>query len=190
MKNRAVFLDRDGVINRAFVRAGKPFPPRTLEEFEILPGVGEAVGLLRKAGYRLVVVTNQPDVATGAQRLELVEAIHRRIWKELGIDAIKACYHTDRDCCACRKPQPGMLLEAAAEFGLILTESFMIGDRWKDITAGKAVGCKTLFVDYEYDEPQPDAPDAIVHSLLEASLLIVNGQFSSPKSGEDNAKHQ
>lgn len=111
---RAVFLDRDGVINRAIVRDGRPFSPIALEEFEFLPDVKPAIDRLKSAGYRLVVVTNQPDVATGAQRRAVVETMHDRIRRDLGIEDIKVCYHIDKDSCHCRKPRPGMLLEAAA----------------------------------------------------------------------------
>src|SRR5437899_2684085 len=115
VKRRAVFLDRDGVINRANVRGGKPYPPDTLEQLEILPGVPEALERLRRAGFLNVVVTNQPDVGSGKQRREVVEAMHARLLKNLQIDAVKVCYHTDADACECRKPRPGMLLEAARE---------------------------------------------------------------------------
>lgn len=132
--NRAVFLDRDGVINRAVARDGRPFPPASLEKFEFLPGVVEAVAMLRRAGFRIIVATNQPDVGKGAQRREVVEAIHVHMQSVLPIDAVKVCYHTDENECACRKPKPGMLLEAAAEWSLDLSRSFMVGDRWRCIS--------------------------------------------------------
>jgi D-glycero-D-manno-heptose 1,7-bisphosphate phosphatase len=175
--NRAVFLDRDGVINRAIVREGRPFPPPSLEELELLPRVIEAIAGLRRAGFRLIVVTNQPDVGSGRQQREIVELMHERISRELSIDDIKVCYHVEQDNCPCRKPKPGMLLEAAAERALDLKRSFMIGDRWRDIEAGQAVGCKTILIRYEYDERQADKPDAIVNSLFEASELILSGKI-------------
>jgi D-glycero-D-manno-heptose 1,7-bisphosphate phosphatase len=174
---RAVFLDRDGVINRALVIEGRPFPPSGVEELELLPRVAEAIERLKRAGFRLIIVTNQPDVATGRQRREVVEAMHERLRREILIDDIKVCYHSDQDACACRKPQPGMLLESAAEWALDLKRSFMIGDRWRDIEAGQAVGCKTILIRYEYDERQADKPDAIVNSLFEASELILSGKI-------------
>jgi len=174
---RAVFLDRDGVVNRAFVKEGRPFPPSSVEEFELLPRVAEALERLKRAGFRLIVVTNQPDVATGRQRREVVEAMHERMRREILIDDIKVCYHIDKDACACRKPQPGMLLASAAEWSLDLKQSFMIGDRWRDIEAGQAVGCKTILIRYEYDERRADKPDAVVNSLFEASELILSGKI-------------
>ena len=171
---RAVFLDRDGVINRAVVRDGKPYPPATVEELEILPGVGEALARLRDAGFRLVVVTNQPDVARGTQRREVIDRMHARLAEELPIDEFRVCDHDDADRCACRKPNPGLLVEAAREAGLSLRDSFMIGDRWRDVEAGRRAGCATIFVDCEYDERRPDRPDAVVRSLPEAAGWILN----------------
>ncbi len=118
VSRRAVFLDRDGVLNRAVVRDGKPYPPASLEELEILPGVAQALKELRDAGFLNVVVTNQPDVATGKQRREVVEAINASLSEKLTLDVIKVCYHADADNCACRKPKPGMLLEAARELAV------------------------------------------------------------------------
>ncbi|MDX2099769.1 MAG: HAD family hydrolase [Leptolyngbyaceae cyanobacterium bins.59] len=176
--NRAVFLDRDGVINRVVLRDGKPYPPPSVEALEILPGVFEALKALRQAGFRLIVVTNQPDVATGVQSRDGVEAIHEHICTLLPIDAIKVCYHVDRDACSCRKPKPGMLLEATSEWSISLPDSFLVGDRWRDIGAGQAAGCRTILVQNHYSERQAESPDAIVSSLLEASQLILSNHFS------------
>ncbi len=170
---RAVFLDRDGVINRALVRDGKPYPPDTLKQLEILPGVPEALRRLRAAGFVNVIVTNQPDIATGKQRREVVEQMHDLIRATLAIDAIKVCYHTDANNCACRKPKPGMLLDAAQELGLELRASYMVGDRWRDISAGQAAGCKCLFVEYGYRENSPSHPYVAVKSLAEAAETIL-----------------
>jgi D-glycero-D-manno-heptose 1,7-bisphosphate phosphatase len=169
--SRAVFLDRDGVINRALVRDGKPFSPRSLEQFELLPGVAPALVALKDAGYRLIVVTNQPDVATGKTDRETVEAMHARLLSELPIDDVYACYHTDEHACSCRKPRPGMLLDAARKWGIDLTESLLVGDRWRDIEAGRAAGCRTLLVESDYRERRTEADHAVA-SLAEASQLI------------------
>ena len=170
---RAVFLDRDGVLNRAVVRDGKPYPPAGLEDFELLPGVEGAAAALRAAGYLLVVVTNQPDVATGKQRREVVEAMHERLRAGGLCDDIRACYHTDADGCDCRKPKPGMLLAAARELKIDLPRSHMVGDRWRDVAAGKAAGCTTYFIDYGYAESQAEHPDAVVSSLADAARKIL-----------------
>lgn len=169
LKQRAVFLDRDGVINRAIVREGKPYPPADLSELEILPGVPEALKRLHEAGFRLIVVTNQPDVARGAQTRAAVEAMHAALLAHgLPIDSFRVCYHDNANQCNCRKPAPGLLLAAAQEENIDLSASFMIGDRWRDVEAGRRAGCATLFVDYHYAEPEQSQPDARVKSLAEA----------------------
>jgi D-glycero-D-manno-heptose 1,7-bisphosphate phosphatase len=173
---RAVFLDRDGVINRAIVRDGKPYPPASLVELEILPGVHEALQKLHDANYLLVVVTNQPDVARGTAKREDVELMNAFLASQLPIDDFKTCYHDSGDKCNCRKPLPGALLEAAQEHNIDLSKSFMVGDRWRDVEAGASAGCKTFFINYSYAEQKPDAPDFIVSSLLEAKKIIL-GEF-------------
>jgi D-glycero-D-manno-heptose 1,7-bisphosphate phosphatase len=172
--HRAVFLDRDGVINRVVLREGRPYPPASVGDFEILPGVPEALAALKAAGFRLIVATNQPDVARGTQRREVVEAIHDLLRRTLPVDDVRVCYHADRDGCGCRKPLPGLLLEAARDWGIDLPSSFMVGDRWRDMEAGRAAGCRTLFVQAHYAERQPDRPDATVASLREAGDLILS----------------
>ena len=170
---RAVFLDRDGVINKSLVRNGKPHSPVSLEELSILPGVPEAIRALHGAGFLVVLVTNQPDVATGLQRRDVVENMHCNLRDMLLLDDIKVCYHTDGHNCSCRKPKPGMLLAAAQELNIDLAHSFMVGDRWRDIDAGKAAGCYTFFIDYGYKERKPENPDSVVASLEEASKVIL-----------------
>ena len=170
---RAVFLDRDGVLNRSVVRAGRPYAPTSLDESELLPGVLEALTNLRTAGFVLVVVTNQPDLATGRIRPEVAEAIHQKLRALLPIDDIKVCGHVDEDDCSCRKPRPGMLLEAARDWSIDLYRSFIVGDRWRDVAAGKAAGCKTIFVVYGYAEELADRPDFVVTSLPEAVKIIL-----------------
>jgi D-glycero-D-manno-heptose 1,7-bisphosphate phosphatase len=171
---RAVFLDRDGVLNRVLIRNGRPHAPASLDELEILPGVAAALDDLKAAGFRLIVATNQPDVGKGLLRREEVEALHEGLRRTLPLDAIKVCYHIDADACSCRKPQPGLLLEAAREWAIDLTRSYMIGDRWRDVDAGRAAGCKTIWVQCDYDDRQPEAPDAVVASLWEASRIILD----------------
>jgi D-glycero-D-manno-heptose 1,7-bisphosphate phosphatase len=175
MSRRAVFLDRDGVLNRSLVSQGKPYPPASPDEVEILPGVLEALRRLRAAGFLLICVTNQPDVARGTQRRDVVEAIHRVLLQSLDLDEILTCYHDDDDCCACRKPRPGLLLEAATRHAINLGESFMVGDRWRDIEAGHRAGCCTILIEYGYlEEAPPRAPDFTTGSLSEAAAWILN----------------
>lgn len=170
---KAVFLDRDGVINRAIVRNGKPYPPSSLIDFEFLPGAEATMRKLRDSGFLVIVVTNQPDVRAGAQRLSEVEKMHDRVRAAGLVDDIKTCFHIDSDGCNCRKPRPGMLIEAAKQRSISLTSSYMVGDRWRDVAAGKAVGCRTFFIDYGYAEHQPESPDFVVASLAEAGRLIL-----------------
>ncbi len=184
---RAVFLDRDGVLNRAIVVQNKPYPPANLAEFEVLPGAIEACAELRKAGFLLIVVTNQPDVARGTQRREVVEAINQTLLSNAPIDEIKVCYHDDGDQCTCRKPLPGLLMEAAKDWQIDLSSSFMIGDRWKDIESGRRAGCKTILVDGNYEEMLESTPDHRVRSLAEARDWIMN-HLSTSKQKEFKVK--
>jgi D-glycero-D-manno-heptose 1,7-bisphosphate phosphatase len=177
MMRPAVFLDRDGVLNRAGVRNGTPYPPASLQDLEILPGVAQALSALKASGYVLVVVTNQPDVARGTTTRESVEDIHHRIRSELCLDAILTCFHDNADGCDCRKPKPGLLLRAARDFDLDLASSFMIGDRWRDVEAGERAGCRTFYIDGGYDERSPASYDYRVGSLPEAAdILLALGQ--------------
>ena len=172
-KIKAIFLDRDGVINRTLVREGKPYPPRSIEELEILPGVAEALKKLQNAGFKLIVVTNQPDVARGTQTRAMVEEINATLQSRLPIDEFRVCYHDDADQCACRKPRAGALLQSAQEFGIDLKASFMIGDRWRDIEAGRRAGCKTIFIDYHYAEKERVEPDHYACHLTDATNWIL-----------------
>lgn len=169
----AVFLDRDGVINRAQVRAGKPYPPASLAELEILPGVPQALEDLKAAGFRLIVVTNQPDVARGTASRQSVDAMNDALLQQLPLDAVYTCFHDSADACDCRKPQPGLLLQAASRFHVGLPESFMVGDRWRDVEAGQRAGCRTIFIDYGYDEKQPESCDFRAGSLADAAQIIL-----------------
>ncbi len=170
---RAVFLDRDGVINRAIVRGGRPHPPAFPGELSILPGVPAALAGLKSAGFWLVVVTNQPYVARGAHTQAVVEALHAILRAQLPLDDIRVCYHDDPVSCECRKPAPGLLLAAAQAADLDLGASFMVGDRWRDVAAGQRAGCQSIFIDYGYAEPQPHPPYLRAHSLHEAADLIL-----------------
>jgi D-glycero-D-manno-heptose 1,7-bisphosphate phosphatase len=170
---KAVFLDRDGVINANLERDGKPVAPTSLAEFHILPGVPEAARRLKDAGFLLIVVTNQPDVTTGRTTKAVMEAMHAEIRRQMPIDDFEICFHTDADHCACRKPKPGLLLNAAAKHGIDLAASTMVGDRWRDVLAGQAAGCRTVMVDHGYAQDRPSVPDRTVMSLAEASTVIL-----------------
>lgn len=178
---RAVFLDRDGVINRTVVRDGKPYPPDSEDALEIIAGVAEALLRLRNHGYLLIVITNQPDVARGTTTRESVERMHQHLLAQLALDEIIACYH-DGDVCDCRKPKPGALLAAANRYGIDLNQSYMVGDRWRDVEAGQRAGCTALFIDRGYHERQPVAPFVRVKSLTEAAAWILEDKSASVAS--------
>jgi D-glycero-D-manno-heptose 1,7-bisphosphate phosphatase len=173
MTRRAVFLDRDGVINRAVLRNGKPYSPATLAGLRILPGVREACRSLREAGFLLILVTNQPDIARGKADAKEVSAIHGHLQRYLRLQDVKVCPHDDAAECDCRKPKAGLLLEAARDWDIDLSASYLVGDRWRDIEAGQRAGCQAMFIDYHYREPRPQAPFISVRSLRDAAMKIV-----------------
>jgi D-glycero-D-manno-heptose 1,7-bisphosphate phosphatase len=193
---KAVFLDRDGVINRPVVRDGKPFPPAGLDDLEILPGVEAALQTLRERGFWLCVVTNQPDVARGTQDRSVVEAMHDYLRNRLPLDAFQVCYHDDSDACGCRKPKPGLLVEAAAEHAISLTDSYMIGDRWRDIDCGYSANCTTIFIDRCYREALREQPHFRASDLQGAARIIVSREQSArassarESSGRESSAHQ
>jgi D-sedoheptulose 7-phosphate isomerase len=167
--SRAVFLDRDGVLNRVVIRDGKPYPPASVAELDIAAGAENALRELKAQGFKLLVVTNQPDLAKGLATPEDVDAINRKLAAALPVDEFFVCPHGDGDDCDCRKPKAGLLLQGARKHHIDLSLSFMIGDRWRDVEAGQNAGCRTVLIDQGYREKHPARPpDAIVHSLREA----------------------
>ncbi len=187
-KRCAVFLDRDGVINKPIVRDDRPYPPAKVEDFELYEDVMTGCAELAAAGYLLVVVTNQPDVARGTQTRVAVEDMHRKMREALPqIARVEVCWHagTDwRDSCDCRKPRPGMVLRAAQALDIDLSQSFLIGDRWRDVDCGHNAGCRTIFVDRNYAETMRQPPDWTVKSFGQAVELILQatGTAARPKS--------
>ena len=172
----AVFLDRDGIINRAVVREGQPYPPAGLKDVEIIPGAVSSIKRLAENGYIMIGITNQPDVARGTQSREIVEAINAMIQSRLPLREIFVCYHDNIDNCDCRKPKPGLIIMAAEKHGVDLSQSWMVGDRWKDITAGKAAGLKTIFVDYHYNERyEGPLADFTVDDMAKVADIILQG---------------
>jgi D-glycero-D-manno-heptose 1,7-bisphosphate phosphatase len=172
-----VFLDRDGVLNASTVVDGVPLPPRHVDDFVVLPGVVEACRALRDAGLVLVVVTNQPDVARGTLDLADLDAIHARLREELPIEHVWSCVHDSADGCPCRKPRPGMILDAARVLEIDLNRSAAVGDRWRDVEAAHRAGVHSVFVDRGYDEALTGAADSTFAGLPEATahLLEVTG---------------
>ncbi len=170
-KRRAVFLDRDGVLNRSDVRGGKPFAPLRLEDFDILPGVPESVAALSEAGFLVIVTTNQKDIGEALASHEVLEAMHDKLRAAVAVDDICVC--TCGETCRRYKPKPGMLLDAARKWDIDLASSIMVGDRWRDVDAGKAAGCRTYFIDYDYNESLNHVPDHTVSDLSEAVRHIL-----------------
>lgn len=171
MKHRAVFLDRDGVINKVILKDGKPYSPRKIDEFVINDGIKEVVQHLKERGFKVFIVSNQPDLARGEITQDVLDTMTQKVKSEIPIDDIYICPHDDHHKCSCRKPRPGMLLQAAQKWGIDLTGSFLIGDTWKDMEAGKACGCKTILLDACYNQ---DAHcDLRVKSLSEAVSIIL-----------------
>jgi len=173
MADRAIFLDRDGVLVIPEFRDGRSFAPRTLENFRIYPDAAESAQRLKEAGFTLVVVTNQPDVGNGLVDRSVVERMHEKLRAAVPVDAIEVCYHTQADNCDCRKPKPGMLLRAAERMGLDCARSVMVGDRSSDVEAAKAAGCKSIFIDLNYRDECPERPDFVVSSLAQAADVIL-----------------
>jgi D-glycero-D-manno-heptose 1,7-bisphosphate phosphatase len=171
--NPAVFLDRDGVLNKAIIRDGKPYPPRDLGEFAITASALASLDALKREGFLLVVITNQPDIARGRSSRAEVDAINAKLAEGLPLDAIEVCEHDDNEHCECRKPKPGMIMRAQQKLGIDLARSFMVGDRWRDIEAGRRAGCRTLLIGEGYGETFPSPPTAKVPSLPGAASWII-----------------
>lgn len=163
-----MFLDRDGVLNEAVVVDGRPLAPTSVDQFRLLPGVAEACAALHDAGFVLVVVTNQPDIARGTLARDDVDRMHDRLRALLPVDDVVVCPHDDADGCVCRKPRPGMLLDAARRLDLDLDASFCVGDRWRDVEAARRAGVRAVFVDCHYDEPEGTGAELVVDGLPEA----------------------
>jgi D-glycero-D-manno-heptose 1,7-bisphosphate phosphatase len=173
---KAIFLDRDGVLNRALIKNGKPYPPFDLDNLEILDGVKNSIFALQKANWLVIVVTNQPDVARNIISKENVEKINSHLKSTLQFNEIYTCYHDNEDFCDCRKPKPGMLVAASKKNNIILKNSYMVGDRWSDIEAGNKAGCKTIFIDYDYREKKPINFNYRVKSFNEAANIILKNE--------------
>jgi D-glycero-D-manno-heptose 1,7-bisphosphate phosphatase len=185
IERRAVFLDRDGVINKSVVREGRPYPPAEAKDFELYGDVAAGCARLEAAGYLLIVITNQPDVARGTQTRAAVDAMHRKMLDALPqIVRVEVCWHAgaDRgDPCDCRKPAPGMVLRAAQALEIDLAQSFLVGDRWRDVDCGRGAGCRTIFVDRNYSEALRQPPDWTVESFGQAVEVIMQADAAAAR---------
>lgn len=177
------FLDRDGTVIDTDVREGLPVAIQGSDRVALLPGAEAACARLRNAGYLLVLVTNQPDVARGLASRSEIEALNNRLLDTLGLDLALTCFHDDVDSCDCRKPAPGLLLAGAEAFNVRLDrDSVMIGDRWRDVGAGHAAGVSTVFIDRKYAESVRTAPDYRAESISDAADWVLNRRESSVRS--------
>jgi D-glycero-D-manno-heptose 1,7-bisphosphate phosphatase len=168
--NRAVFFDRDGIINKVIYRENKPCSPRKIIEFKLMPEITRILNELRKYEFKIIIFTNQPDISRGLMKIEDLEKMHKIIKEVLYPDRILYCPHDDKDNCDCRKPKPGMIVKAAKKLNINLNKSFVVGDTWKDMEAGKAAGCITILLDAAYN--QGVNSDYKVKSLDEAVEII------------------
>lgn len=194
LKHRAVFLDRDGVLNRPVVRSGRPYPPTSLRDFQLYRDAAPSCALLKAENFLLVVATNQPDVGRGNQELAVVQAMHGKLRDDLPmIDRIEVCYHSgDRhgQPCDCRKPKPGMILRAARELNIDLAASYLIGDRWRDVDCAHAAGCRSIFIEHGYDEALREDPDFRVSNLAEATNVVLCDSRAGLDSSQDLKKSE
>jgi D-glycero-D-manno-heptose 1,7-bisphosphate phosphatase len=172
---KAVFFDRDGVLNRLVLRDGRHVSPRSVEEFQLYAEAAAAAADLRANGFLVFLVSNQPDVARGALSTADLDRMTAMLRKEVHLDGVAICTHDDRDACRCRKPAPGMIVDLAREWGVDLDRSFIVGDSWRDMEAGRGAGCTTILVARDGTEngTQP-ASDARVRDLDAAVQYIVS----------------
>jgi D-glycero-D-manno-heptose 1,7-bisphosphate phosphatase len=178
---RAVYLDRDGVLNEVAGDGLASRPPRMVEDLRIVAGAEAAIERLRRAGFSLIVVTNQPDVARGTLALDDAVEITKVIVDRLELDGAYVCPHDNPDRCPCRKPKPGMLDRAARDWGIDQTASWLIGDRWVDIAAGLGAGVRTVLIEQPFSwssaggSTPPDGlvPEFSVPSISDAAEMVL-----------------
>ncbi len=169
---RAIFLDRDGVLNETIIKKKEITSPLNLDELKLIPGVKETLFTFKKYGYLLIMVTNQPDIARNKNTKKNVEEINNFLKNHLNLDDIFVCYHDDKDFCDCRKPKSGMLIEASKKYNIDLLKSYIIGDRWRDVGAGKNAKCKTIFIDFKYQEKLISKPDYTITNIADARNIV------------------
>ncbi len=174
---RVIFLDRDGTLNRAITGSSEKMirAPWWINEINFEPNLREAMMIFKDFGYTTVLATNQPDVYYGYLPRERWKKIFLAITKEARPDAVYYCWHTQAAKCECKKPKPGMLLQAAAIHRINLKKSWMIGDTEKDMLAGKRAGCRTILIRRPYNLENKEAndnADHVVKNLLEATAIV------------------
>jgi D-glycero-D-manno-heptose 1,7-bisphosphate phosphatase len=168
---KALFFDRDGILNEAVVINNKPYPPSS-KKLVIIPQSIRDLTEFFINDYLLIGITNQPDVARGTQNKLVVEEINCYLKYELNLTDIFTCYHDDKDNCNCRKPKPGMILQAQKIYDIDLANSFLVGDRWRDVECGRNASVKTIFVNFNYNEKKPEA-DFTVNEISSIKNIIL-----------------
>lgn len=171
---RVVFLDRDGVVTVPVDVDGKGYAVRTVADLEFYPDAEDSVRRLRDAGYDVVIVTNQPDVSTGDLDPATLEAIHDQVAARLAVTGIRTCPHGEADSCSCRKPLPGLLTDEARVSPVAFDASWLVGDRDSDISAGLAMGCRTVFIHRGWTAETGQAAEVMVSTLTEAVDTILS----------------
>jgi D-glycero-D-manno-heptose 1,7-bisphosphate phosphatase len=171
-KNKAIFLDRDGVMNEIVMRGKTISSPRSLEEFIIFPKIKTYLESFKKLGFLIIVFTNQPDVSRNLLEKEILEEMHEIIAETFPINDIVFCPHDNQDNCSCRKPKPGLIIDSAKKWSIDLTKSYVVGDSWKDVEAGNSAGCKTILLRKEYNKEFKKDYDFEIKSLEEVNKII------------------
>lgn len=178
---KAVFFDRDGVLNQTVLHKGRPHPPADADSLVITEGAEECLSKLKATGYLCICVTNQPDFARGTRTKENIAAMNSKVLLTLPLDDLLACLHDGPDNCSCRKPKPGLLLEAARKWNVNLSASWMVGDRGSDVEAGRAAGCRTIFLDCGYDRPETAMPNFVCRAISQvAGIILENSEGDKP----------
>jgi D-glycero-D-manno-heptose 1,7-bisphosphate phosphatase len=176
-RERALFLDRDGVVIKTLVINGKPVANHDLENLEYVPGIFDLVSFARDRNLVPILITNQPDVARGIVEKDLVDEMNSRIVTETGIEKVFMCCHDDTDRCDCRKPLPGLFYQARLLMNLDLENSFMVGDRWRDVQAAQKAGIEPIYLEGDYQEIAPNGVFHRIKTLEECKLVISMGDF-------------
>jgi D-glycero-D-manno-heptose 1,7-bisphosphate phosphatase len=172
LKNKAIFFDRDGVINIPIIKKDKPYPPKEFKDLVLYKQVSKSVLKIRKHGFKVIVITNQPDYQRGLIKKKEILRINNYIKKKFKLDKLYVCYDSD-DKSFFKKPNPGMILRAKKEFNLDLKNSFVIGDTIRDVIAGKKTGCKTFLIKKKYNLSYKNIANYYVVDLYSAINKII-----------------
>lgn len=169
---KAIFWDRDGVINEVTVLDGKPYSPRKFADFKLTEEIVNCLKKTKELKYKNIVVTNQPDINRGLMSIDELNKMHDLLIKELSIDEVNVCPHDNKDGCNCRKPAPGLIINSATKNNIDLSKSYVIGDTMRDIEAGRAAGCKTILLVRDYNALAIPRSEYTINKLYEIFSII------------------